>query len=115
MPFSGGRIMARLLGLVSCALLLSLLFARSGSGQQITGQLPNTSTGGQPGTIDSSTTIRSQPADDRTLEISRQPDGQAPTHNEIVAPRTFKPSEDEASFDRDLKTEPDLHTVGPAP
>jgi hypothetical protein len=107
--------MARLLGVISCTLLLSLLFAKSGSGQQITGQLPNTSTGGQPGTIDSSTTIRSQQADERTLEISRQPDGQPPTHNEIVAPRAFKPSEDDASFDRDLKTEPEQHPAGPAP
>ena len=74
--------MARLLGLISCALLLCLLFAESGSAQQITGQLPNTSTGGQPGTIDSSTTIRSQNADERALEISRQPDSQPPTHNE---------------------------------
>jgi hypothetical protein len=106
--------MARLLG-ISCALILSLLFARSGSAQQITSQLPNNSTGGQPGTIDSSTNVRSQNADDRSLEISPQPDGQPPTHNETVAPRAFKPSEDEASFDRDLKTEPEQHTVGQAP
>jgi len=107
--------MARLLGVISCTVLLSLLFAKSGSGQQITGQLPNTSAGGQPGTIDSSTTIRSQQADERTLEISRQPGGQPPTHNEIVAPRAFKPSEDHASFDRDIKTEPEQHPVGQAP
>jgi hypothetical protein len=106
--------MARLLG-ISCALILSLLFARSGSAQQITSQLPNNSTGGQPGTINSSTTIRSQNADDRSLEISPQPDGQPPTHNEMVAPRAFKPSEDEASFDRGLKTEPEQHSVGRAP
>src|SRR5262249_34639052 len=115
MPFSGGRIMARLLGVISCALLLSLLFAKSGSGQQITSQLPNTSTGGQPGTIDSSSTIRSQNADERALQISRQADGQPPTHNEIGAARALKPSEDEASFDRDLKTEPEQDTVGRAP
>jgi len=108
--------MARLLGVISCTLLLSLLFAKSGSTQQITSQLPNNSTGGQPGTIDSSTTIRSQNADDRSLEISPQPDGQKPpTHNEMVAPRAFKPSEDEASFDRGLKTEPEQHSVGRAP
>src|SRR5215472_3578325 len=107
--------MARLLGVIGCALLLSLLFAKSGSGQQITSQLPNPSTGGQPGTIDSSTTIRSQQADKHTLEISPQPDGQPPTHNEIVGPRAFKPSEDEASLDRNLKTEPEQHTVGQAP
>jgi S1-C subfamily serine protease len=107
--------MVRLLGVVSCTLLLSLLFAKSGAGQQITSQLRNGSTGGQAGTIDSSTTIGSQDADKRALEISRQPDGQPPTHNEIEAPRTFKPSEDEASFDRDLKTESEQHTVGRAP
>lgn len=107
--------MARLLGVVSCALILSLLFAKSGSAQQITSQLPNTSTGAQPGTIDSSTTIRSQQADERALEISRQPDGRTPTHNEVVAPRAFKPSEDEASSDRDWKTEPEQHHVGRAP
>src|SRR5262249_62375360 len=102
MPFSGGRIMARLLGVISCALLLSLLFAKSGSGQQITSQLPNTSTGGQPGTIDSSSTIRSLNADGRALQIWRKPDGQPPTHNEIVSPRAFIPSHAEASFDRDF-------------
>ena len=106
--------MARLLG-ISCALILSLLLAKTGSGQQITSQLPNTSNGGQPGTIDSSTTIRSQNADDRSLEISPQPDGQPPTHNETVAPRAFKQSEDEASFDRGLKTEPEQHSVDRAP
>src|SRR5215469_97660 len=109
--------MARLLVVISCALLLSLLFAKSGSGQQITSQLPNMSTGRQPGSIDSSTTTRSQRADERTLEISRQPDGQPPTHNEkeIVAPRSFKPSEDEASFYRDSKTEPEQQPIGRAP
>ena len=107
--------MARLLGLISCALLLCLLFAESGSGQQITGQLPNTSVGGRAGTSDSGTAIRSQQADERALEISRQPVGQQPRHNETVAPRTFKRSEDEASFDRDLKPEPEQHPVAPAP
>jgi PDZ domain len=107
--------MARLLGVISCTLLLSLLFAKSGSGQQITGQLPNTSTGRQPGTIDSSTTIRSQQAGERTLEISRQPNGQPPTHDEIVAPRPFKPSKNDASFDHDLKTGPEQRPVGRAP
>jgi len=104
--------MARLLGVISCALILSLLFAKGGSSQQITGQLPNTSAGGRP---DSSTTIRSQNADEHTLEISRQPGGQPPTHDEIVAPRAFKPSEDEASLGLDLKTGPEEHTVGRAP
>jgi hypothetical protein len=107
--------MARLLGLIGCALLLCLLFAKSGSGQQITGQLPNASAGEQPGTVDSGKTIRSQPADDRTLEISRQPDGQLPSHNEVVAPRAFKPSEDEASLGREFKPEPEQRPVGPAP
>ena len=107
--------MARLLGVMTCALVLSLLFAKTGSGQQITNQLPNTSTGGQPGTIDLSTTIRAQHADDRSLEISRQPGGQPPTHNEIVAPRAFKPSKDEASSGLDLKTEPKQYAVGRAP
>ena len=107
--------MARLLGLVSCALLLCLLFAKSASGQQITGQLPNTSTVGRQGTNDSGTTIRSQQTDEPALEISRQPDGRPPTHNEIMAPRAFKPSEDEASFDRDLKPEPEQRPVGRAP
>jgi PDZ domain len=105
--------MARLPGVISCALILSLLFAKSGSAQQITSQLPNT--GEQPGTIDSSTTIRSQQTDERALEISRQPGGQPPTHNEILAPRAFKQSEDEASFDRDLKTEPEKHAAGRTP
>jgi hypothetical protein len=107
--------MARLIGVISCALILSLLFAKSGSGQQITSQLPNTNTGGQPGTIDSSTTLRSQNADEPALEISRQPGGQRPTHNEIVAPRAFKPSEDRASSGLDLRTEPEQNTVGRAP
>jgi hypothetical protein len=107
--------MARLFGVIGGALLLSLLFVKSGSGQQITRQLPNAPAGGQPGPIDSSTTIRSQNADERALEISRQPGGQPPTHDEIVAPRAFKPSQDEASFDRTLKTEPEQHTVGRAP
>jgi len=107
--------MARLLGFVSCALLLCLLFAKSGSGQQITGQQLNTSTGRQPDTAASGTTFRSQQADDRTLEISRQPDGQPPTHNETEAQRAFKPSEDGASFDRDLKPVPEQHPVGRAP
>lgn len=107
--------MARLFGVISCALILSLLFAKSGSGQQITSQLPNTSTGGQSGTIDSSATIRSQNADERSLEISRQPSGQPPTHSEIVGPRAFKPSKDEASSGLDLKTEPKQYTVGRAP
>ena len=107
--------MARLLGVISCALILSLLFAKSGSAQQITNQLPNTPTGGQPGTIDSSATIRSQSADERSLEISRQPGDQPPAHDENLAQRAFKPSEDEASTDRDLKTEPEEHTVGRAP
>ena len=107
--------MDRLLGVISCALLLSLLFAKSGSGQQITNQLPNTSSGGQPGTIDSSTTIRSQNTGEGTLELSRQPGGQPPTHNENVAPRAFKPSEDGASLDRDAKLEPEKQIVGRAP
>ncbi|MBV8139111.1 MAG: PDZ domain-containing protein [Deltaproteobacteria bacterium] len=107
--------MARLLGLISGALLLCLLFAKSGSGQQITGQLPNTSTSGQPGTTESDTTIRSQQPDDGTLEIRRQADGQPPTRNEVVAPRAFKPSEDESSLDRDLKPETEQRPVGRAP
>jgi hypothetical protein len=107
--------MARLLGLIGCALLVCLLLAKSGSGQQITGQLPNTSTRGQPGTNDPGTTIRSQPANEGTLEIWRQPNGQPPTRNEVVAPRAFKPSEDEASFDRDLKPEPERRPFGRAP
>ena len=107
--------MTRLLGVIGCALLLSLLFAKSGSGQQITSQLPNTPTDGQPGRSDSHKTIRSQQTDEPALEISRQPDGRPPTHNEIMAPRAFKPSEDEASFDRDLKTDPEQHPVGRAP
>jgi hypothetical protein len=104
--------MARPLGVISCALILSLLFAKSGSGQQITSQLPNTSTGGQPGTIDSSTTIHSQNADEPALEISRQPGGQAPAHDEIVGPRAFKPTEDGASHGPDLRTEPERYTAG---
>jgi hypothetical protein len=107
--------MARLIGVISCALILSLLFVKSGSGQQITNQLPNTSSGGQPGTIDSSTTIRSQNADERTLEVSRQPGSQPPTHDETQAPRAFKPSEDGASLDRDAKLEPEKQIVGRAP
>jgi len=105
--------MARLLSVLSGALILCLLFAESGFGQQITGQRSDTSTGGQPGTTDSSTTIRSQGTGEGTLELSRQPGGQPPTHDENVAPRAFKPSEDEESTG--LKTEPEQNTVGRAP
>jgi hypothetical protein len=107
--------MARLLGVISCALFLSLLLAESGSGQQITSQLPNTSTGGQSATTDTSTTIRPQNAEEHALEISRQPGGQPPTQEEIVAPRGFKPSEDQASLGHDWNTEPQQSTVGRAP
>lgn len=109
--------MARLLSVVCCALFFSLLPAQSGYSQQITNQLPNPPTGGQPdsATIGSNATIHSQPADDRTLEISRQPDSQRPTNNEIAAPRSFRPSEDEASLDDNLRTEPEQHTKRQAP
>jgi PDZ domain len=107
--------MARPVGAISCALILSLLLAKSGSSQQITSQLPKTSTGGQPGTIDPSTTIRPQNADEHALEISRQPGGQPPTHDETVAPRVFKLSKDEASFGPDLRPEPEQYTAGRAP
>ena len=107
--------MARLVGVISCVLILSVLFASGGSAQPITSPLPKTSTGGTPGKIGSSSAISSQNADERTLELSRQPDGQPPTHNEKVGSHAFKPSEDDAQFDRDLKTEPEQHTVGRAP
>ena len=107
--------MPRLLGAVGCALIVSLLLARSGSGQQITSQIPSTSTGVQPGTTDSSTTIRPQNDDERMLEISPQPGGQPQTNDENGAARAFKPSEDEASLGGDLNTQPEHHSVTRAP
>ena len=103
--------MARLLGVMSCALLLSLLLAKSSPGQQISNQLPHASIGGQTdsATIGSSGTIRSQPADERTLVIAPQPGDQPPTHSEIVAERVFRPSEDEASLDRNSRLDPGAH------